>query len=165
MAYPFVLSQRSISQERNMFLFSFRQYPFVLMAGGWNLKYHRMMIQTFYRWRFDVLSYIVDSVEGTMLPRDSVELMEPGVYGPFIDDQPYRLPVGHRFEVSTLRAMERDAQLMGEGVVSENKMPQDVVDAVTMRDGGVCCFTGRADLPTSIIWVFPPTNFIVYFDN
>ncbi|KAJ7204201.1 hypothetical protein B0H12DRAFT_473952 [Mycena haematopus] len=72
-----------------------------------------MTIQTFYRWldiindhdpgrslmfqlrkinlkRFDVLSYVVDSVQGPMLPRDSEELLEPGVYGPFIDDQPYR---------------------------------------------------------------------------
>ncbi|KAJ6578960.1 hypothetical protein B0H10DRAFT_2236012 [Mycena sp. CBHHK59/15] len=37
-------------------------------------------------------------------------------------------------------------------------MPQPtVVDAATDRDRGVCCLTGRADLPARIIWAFPPT--------
>ncbi|KAJ6605948.1 hypothetical protein B0H10DRAFT_586481 [Mycena sp. CBHHK59/15] len=39
-----------------------------------------------------------------------------------------------------------------------SSMPQPtVVDAATDRDRGVCCLTGRADLPARIIWAFPPT--------
>jgi hypothetical protein len=34
--------------------------------------------------RFDVLRYVVDSFEGLLLPRDSVELLEVGMYGPFL---------------------------------------------------------------------------------
>ncbi|KAJ7816200.1 hypothetical protein B0H14DRAFT_2845105 [Mycena olivaceomarginata] len=167
-----------------MFLFCFAEYPLVLMNGGWNLSHHRMTIQTFYRWldiiddhyrdrnlnfqlrkinlrRFDVLRYVVDSSEGPMLPRDSVEFLQPGVYGPFLDGQPYRGQVGNSFHPSTLRGLEQRAGRMGEDIGMDlnrhNKMPQDVSDAVTTRDGGVCCVTGRADLPTSVIWAFPPS--------
>ncbi|KAJ7851960.1 hypothetical protein B0H14DRAFT_2760869 [Mycena olivaceomarginata] len=143
-----------------------------------------MTIQTFYRWldimdddyrdrnskfqlrkinlsRYGVLCYGVDSVEGPTLPRDSVELLQPGVYGPFIDDQPYRGKVANRFEPCSFRGIEQGAGKTGEDVGRdlnrENKMSQSVIDAVTMRDGGVCCVTGRADLPTSVIWAFPPS--------
>ncbi|KAF7366901.1 hypothetical protein MSAN_00948800 [Mycena sanguinolenta] len=184
MSYPFLLSQRSISQQRDMFLFCFEEYPIVLMGGGWNLKHHHMTIKTFYRWldiiddhhrdrninfqlqkinlkRFDVLRYIVDSSEGPLLPRDSEELLEPGVYGPFLDGQPYRGQVGDRYCLDTLRTFERGAGCLGEDTGVDlnhhNKMPQAIIDAVTQRDSGVCCVTGRADLPASIIWVFPPS--------
>lgn len=40
---------------------------------------------------------------------------------------------------------------------AQNEMPQAITDAVTRRDCGVCCVTGRADLPTTIIWAFPPS--------
>lgn len=65
-----------------------------------------MTIQTFYRWldiiedhdpdyeqdfqlrkitlkRFDVCRYILESTEGPSLPRDSIELLEPGMYSAF----------------------------------------------------------------------------------
>lgn len=39
----------------------------------------------------------------------------------------------------------------------QNTFPQDIVDAVRRRDRGVCCVTGRADSPTTILWAFPPS--------
>ncbi|KAJ6460573.1 hypothetical protein C8R45DRAFT_1221026 [Mycena sanguinolenta] len=185
MAYPFVLSQQSISQGRNMFLFCFRDHPLGIMNGGWNLAHHKMTIQTFYRWldiiddhyrdrsasdfrlrlvkmrRFDVLRYVLECTEGPSLPRDSVELLQPGVYGPFIEDEPYQGKVGDNFSPLTFRGMEQGSGRMGEelgqDVNRENKMPQHIIDAVTTRDGGVCSVTGRTDTPTSIIWIFPPS--------
>ncbi|KAJ7243588.1 hypothetical protein B0H12DRAFT_829267 [Mycena haematopus] len=166
-----------------MFLYSFQQYPFAFMGGGWNLKNYPMTIRTFYRWldiiddhyrdrninfqlqkvnlkRFNVLRYVVDSFEGPLLPRDSDELLEAAVYGPVLDGQPYREKVGDRFCVGTLRAFEKAAGCFGEDVGEDlnrhNKMPQAIIDAVTQRDCGLCCVTARSDLPTSIIWVCPP---------
>ncbi|KAF8213949.1 hypothetical protein K438DRAFT_1802611 [Mycena galopus ATCC 62051] len=183
MSYPFILSQRSISQQRDMFLFSFFQYPYVLMSGGWNLARHGMTVQKFYRWldiiddhsldrninfqlrkinvtRSDILTYVVASAEGPMLRRDSVELLEPGVYGPFLDGKPYRGKVGDNPPLYTFREWERGPGRRGEDITidmnRENRMPQAIIDAVARRDRGVCCVTGRADLPTSITWAFLP---------
>ncbi|KAJ6520246.1 hypothetical protein C8R45DRAFT_1086127 [Mycena sanguinolenta] len=144
-----------------------------------------MSIRTFYRWlgimmddiypdrnldfqlreislkRFEILSYVLDSVKSPMLAYDSVELLPPGVYGPFNGDKPFRGPIGHVHAPGTFREIERDIlERGGETAIEmtrENEMPQAVIDAVTARDGGVCCVTGRADLPASVIWVFPPS--------
>ncbi|KAJ7930254.1 hypothetical protein B0H13DRAFT_1962184 [Mycena leptocephala] len=183
MSYPFVLSQRCISQKRDMFLFCLQQYPVALMSGGWNLARHHISIETFYRWldiiddhyrdrnvnfqlrrinltRLNVLRYIVDTADGPFLPRDSTELLSPGVY----DGQPYSGRVGNLFHRTTFQERERQALLECPGMPSQdpsinvhNEMPQVIIDAAIQRDGGVCCVTGRADLPVSIIWVFPPS--------
>ncbi|KAJ7738073.1 hypothetical protein DFH07DRAFT_841397 [Mycena maculata] len=185
MSYPFVLSQRSIFQGRDMFLFCLLEYPIAIMGGGWNLKHNGMTIKTFYRWldiiddhygdrpnfelrkinlkRVDLLRYVVDDttpVDGPPLPRDSVDPLLPGVYGPFLGDRPYMGQVGHRDRRSTFLEREMQAQNGVPGLPAEpfvllhNEMSQDIVDAATRRDQGVCCITGRA--ATRIVWVIPP---------
>lgn len=37
-------------------------------------------------------------------------------------------------------------------------MPQAIIDSVCSRDKGVCCITGRSDLPIDIIWIFLPLS-------
>ncbi|KAJ7814969.1 hypothetical protein B0H14DRAFT_2848988 [Mycena olivaceomarginata] len=146
-----------------------------------------MTIKTFYRWldiiddhygdrpnfqlrkinlkRLDLLRYVVDDttpVDGPPLPRDSVELLGPGVYGPFLVDGPYMGQVGHRdrratFQEREMQALHGDPGLPAEpSVLLHNEMSQAIVAAASQRDQGVCCITGRADLPTRIIWVIPP---------
>ncbi|KAJ6484173.1 hypothetical protein C8R45DRAFT_1075399 [Mycena sanguinolenta] len=44
----------------------------------------------------------------------------------------------------------------------QNEVPEHVIDAVTARDGGVCCVTGRTDLPTTVMWLFPPSRSLPY---
>ncbi|KAJ7920953.1 hypothetical protein B0H13DRAFT_1985914, partial [Mycena leptocephala] len=114
--------------------------------------------------RLDVLRYVVDTADGPFLPRDSTELLSPGVYGPFLDGQPYSGRVGNLFHRTTFQERERQALLECPGMPSQdhsinvhNEMPQVIIDAAIQRDGGVCCVTGRVDLPVSIIWVFPPS--------
>ncbi|KAJ7866875.1 hypothetical protein B0H13DRAFT_1897861 [Mycena leptocephala] len=110
-----------------MFLFCFVEYPLVLMNGAAKINLRR----------FDVLRYVTAS---------PIEARSAIVF-------------------SHLRSGDSNKGQEGwggyrhgsESTRSQNKMLQDVIDAVTTRDGGVCCVTGRADLPTSVIWVFPPS--------
>ncbi|KAJ6629058.1 hypothetical protein B0H10DRAFT_2184471 [Mycena sp. CBHHK59/15] len=169
-----------------MFFFSFHQPPLALMCGGWNLSRHRMTIGTFYRWldivddhyrdpnpqiqlrkveltRFAVLRYLANPVlEEPLLPRTSQELLQPGAYAPFLNGEPYTGLTGNLFHRTTFQEredlFERQAVSHQEPSMNlHNEMPQVIIDAVTRRDQGVCCVTNRADLPTRIIWAFPPS--------
>ncbi|KAJ7074638.1 hypothetical protein C8F01DRAFT_31601 [Mycena amicta] len=115
--------------------------------------------------KIDVLSYAVASEDGAPIPRGSDELILPGVYGVFLDGKPYRRCVGNpnSHEVSFLAlASELDAECASYGEPnqpmpsSENTMPQSLAELAMARDQGRCCVTGRTDLPTQVIWAYPP---------
>jgi hypothetical protein len=87
-----------------------------------------------------------------------------------IDGEPYTGKVGDIFDRPSFRERERNylVDYPGEqvrfAIVPPNinqlgfktNVPQVIVDAATQRDQGVCSVTGRTDLPTSIVWVYPP---------
>nr|GAT57951.1 predicted protein [Mycena chlorophos] len=109
----FVLTKRAASQGRNMHIFALTHNPVATIAGGLNLNRFSVQAKTFYRWfhlcndwlnppsyalnptivlrpitlqPLDVMVYGVDSVDGPAIPRDSLEVIQPGSYGIFSSD-------------------------------------------------------------------------------
>ncbi|KAK6984910.1 hypothetical protein R3P38DRAFT_3102186 [Favolaschia claudopus] len=183
MSLPFVESQRSISQGRNFFLFSFSRLPLVFIVGGWNLSRHSMSVKQFYRWLdimegdkryfsshielrkinlrgLGLLRYGLESCECSTISRNSTESLEPGVYGAYLGNQPFEEPIGADVPPHTFAKFVRDAAAVvkrGYGDFNEeSKMSKSTIAEVRARDGNVCCITGRRDLPTRVVWLFLP---------
>ncbi|KAJ7074532.1 hypothetical protein C8F01DRAFT_1100804 [Mycena amicta] len=198
----FIISQRAASQGRNMHVFSLHSFPAVRVAGGFNLDRIPLTAKTFYRWldlcdRFvnrrhtkvdivlrriklvavDVLRYAMENVDGPPIPRDSVELLAPGVYGIFHSDgRPYKgligrdtvecspFPVQETKLVANFRGqVGSDAPFQDQEeeediarLIGQNKIPQELAELAMARDQGKCCVTGRTDVPTQVVWVYPP---------
>ncbi|KAK7040422.1 hypothetical protein R3P38DRAFT_2894372 [Favolaschia claudopus] len=183
MSLPFVESQRLISQDRNFFLFSFSRLPLVFIVGGWDLSRHNMSVKQFYRWLdtiegdkrsfspdielreitlrgLGLVRYGLDTCEGPTISRNSTQLLEPGVYGPYLGNEPFDEPIGADVPPHTFAKFERDAAAVverGHGDFNEeSKMSESTMAEVRARDGNVCCITGRNDLPTRVVWLFLP---------
>ncbi|KAK7007775.1 hypothetical protein R3P38DRAFT_3026172 [Favolaschia claudopus] len=183
MSHQFVESQRSIAQCRNFFLFSFSRLPLVFIVGGWNLSRHNMSVKQFYRW-LDIMEgdkryfsphielrritlrglglvrYGLDTCEDSTISRNSTQLLEPGVYGPYIGNQPFGDSIGADVPPHTFAKFVRDAATVakrGHGDFNEeSKLSESTIAEVRARDGNVCCITGRNDLPTRVVWLFLP---------
>ncbi|KAJ7074523.1 hypothetical protein C8F01DRAFT_1100755 [Mycena amicta] len=199
----FMISKRAASQGRNMHVFSFDSFPAVRVAGGFNLDRSPLTAKTFYRWldlcdlslnpfhtsvnvvlrriklvAIDVLSYAMESVDGPSIPRDSVELLEPGVYGIFLPDgEPYKGIIGsdthhyYPFPVQQAKLVANSCGKVGSEIgdslfqdqeddiarlIEQNKIPQALAELAVARDQGKCWVTGRTDLQTQLVWVYPP---------
>ncbi|KAK7007760.1 hypothetical protein R3P38DRAFT_3026087, partial [Favolaschia claudopus] len=183
MSLPFVESQRSILQSRNFFLFSFSRLPLVFIVGGWNLSRHDMSVKQFYRW-LDIMEgdkrwfcahielrritlrglglvrYGLDTCEGPAISRNSAQLLEPGVYAPYLGNEPFEDSIGADVPPHTFAKFVRDAAAVvkrGHGDFNEeSKLSKSTIAEVRARDGNVCCITGRRDLPTRVVWLFLP---------
>ncbi|KAF7374618.1 hypothetical protein MSAN_00346400 [Mycena sanguinolenta] len=180
MSQSFLLSKRAEERGHDVHIFSVSNFPSVCVMAGMNTKSLALSIEKFYRWldlmdederdeefilkeitliRVDVLSYCVATI-GSSLPRDSSEMMKPGLYGPFYPDgRPFNGKIGDPSPTLSFVNMatsldERTAK--GSRPSEKNLMPDALIDSAIQRDNGVCCITGRADGPTSTIWVFPP---------
>ncbi|KAF7329128.1 hypothetical protein MKEN_00173300 [Mycena kentingensis (nom. inval.)] len=117
--------------------------------------------------RIEVLRYIVESREGPLISCDSEELLQPGFYGIFRaeDGKGYEYPVGMDDSVTFMqldhclcvgRGAPYDATVQNRLQERENEMSADLVELASARDKGRCCVTGRSDLPTTVVWIFPP---------
>ncbi|KAK7014044.1 hypothetical protein R3P38DRAFT_3004594 [Favolaschia claudopus] len=181
-------SQRSIEQQRNFHLFSFSNWPLILIAGGWNLSRHNISVKTFYRWlditeadnadycdnkpelrkinikSVGLVRYGLKSVCGPSLSRDSMEILEPGLYGPYLDsgDKPFGYQLGTDNPAHSFAYVERGLEREKNKKLLEHcKMSSAVVEAVRARDQGVCFVTGRTGIPTTEVWIFLPVLAIV----
>ncbi|KAJ6512931.1 hypothetical protein C8R45DRAFT_961774 [Mycena sanguinolenta] len=186
MSRSFLLSKRAEAQGHDVHIFSLGNYPGVHVVAGMNSQGFPLAVKTFYRWldlmdedqryddeeftlreitlvRVDVLSYCVATV-GSSLPRDSSENMKPGLYGPFyLDGRPYDGGIGINFlarsftETAAFLDSDTRAKTISAPLPSRhNVIPNTLIESASRRDNGVCCITGRADVPTSTVWVFPP---------
>ncbi|KAF7290611.1 hypothetical protein MIND_01301300 [Mycena indigotica] len=181
----FLMSQRAADQGRNMHVFSLSCFPQARMAGGFNLNRIHLTAKTFYRWLYlcdeiinyqqgindavvlrkirlrtvDVLFYAVEEIEGPPIPRDSLQLIEPGIYGIFsADGTPFTRyfcsPV--RFHPSFKDQEVLLVQRSHGHYKGENDIPMDLRVLAGARDKGRCFITGRTDLPTQCVWILPP---------
>ncbi|KAJ6512942.1 hypothetical protein C8R45DRAFT_1088039 [Mycena sanguinolenta] len=176
----FLLSKRAQALGRDVHIFSLSDFPYVCVMAGMSSQRLQVSVKTLYRWldtvdederdeefilkeislvKVDVLSYCVGTI-GSSLSRDSSDTIKPGLYGPFYTDgRPFTGKIGNpspnRSFVDAAALLDRNTE-KGSRPSEKNLMPVALVDAAIRRDNGVCCVTGRADVPTSIIWVFPP---------
>ncbi|KAF7305545.1 hypothetical protein HMN09_00807400 [Mycena chlorophos] len=109
---------------------------------------------------WDVMVYGVASVDGPAIPRDSLQVIEPGTYGVFRSDgTPYTGNVnciggyGFNFEkdVAVCRCYSGP-----ELVTQQNEISSELSRRATARDKGRCIITGRADEETELVWIVPP---------
>ncbi|KAF7305549.1 hypothetical protein HMN09_00807800 [Mycena chlorophos] len=198
---PFLLSRRAEAQRRNLHVFSLGQFPSTILVGGFDLKRVPLAANTFYRWLdlcdalinnrsddspnlaldvvlrriqvtiIDVLAYGIQSVEGPPIPRESLALLEPGIYGIFNPDgTPYEGNVSneHRYAYPIRDFLAKQLPDVVVQVCSElldastqlrsieDHLPSDLIQQAKTRDQGRCVLTGRNDVATEVVWLFPP---------
>ncbi|KAF7290608.1 hypothetical protein MIND_01301000 [Mycena indigotica] len=112
---------------------------------------------------FNVMSCYLRKVEGAPIPRDSLALLQPGVYGVFLlDETPYEGDVlsPRRFYEPFAEQAKSLQTIFPE--YGTNNTPTRLSDLVKARDQGRCSITGQTGHPTQIVWIYPPlASFVV----
>ncbi|KAF7290619.1 hypothetical protein MIND_01302100 [Mycena indigotica] len=162
-----------------------RDKPQAILAGGFNLNQIPLTAATFYRWlefsgcsspvsrepikekvvlrrisleTIETVPFMVQGVEGPPIARDSSDPLEPGTYGIFsMDGEPYSLQTlgCAEYEAESFRDEET---VLSNKYPGQNDIPADLSTRVQSRDQRRCCITGRTDLPTEIVWIYPPLS-------
>ncbi|KAF7305544.1 hypothetical protein HMN09_00807300 [Mycena chlorophos] len=182
----FIISSRAEAQGRDLHIFSLRQYPTATVVGGFNLGRLALTAQTFYRWldlsdallnymfdgttvrdvvlrritlcKVDVLCYAMQGVEGPIIPRHSTEHLAPGTYGLFSSDgNPSKLVISSARNYARPFQDFKGAILRYSPELSrQDHIPAELMRLAAARDRGRCCITGRNDVSTEFVWIFPP---------
>ncbi|KAF7290628.1 hypothetical protein MIND_01303000 [Mycena indigotica] len=181
----FLMSQRAADQRRNMHVFSFHFFPQVRLAGGLNLNRIHLTAKTFYRWlclchtlvtgedleaavvlrkiqlaTVDVSFYSLAAIQGPPIPRDSLQLIQPGIYGIFSQDgTPFTSYVSSAVSFRTSFKAQEDEMVRSTKSPefrAHNQIPMHLRTLAGARDRGKCFITGQTHLPTQCVWIIPP---------
>ncbi|KIM39442.1 hypothetical protein M413DRAFT_446949 [Hebeloma cylindrosporum] len=179
-----ILSDRSISQKRNIFLFSVNPWKAFQMCGGLNFERTKPTIEAFYRWmdlindsekagtyqiwKIDVERVYILNYKGTRigqaLPPSSPDLLMPGDYAAYVNRDGDLVPkiIGPRSHFCNLferTIISQDRSDIWPGEIETlllNKISPEFLGEVQGRDQGKCLITGQISNESEILWIAPP---------